>query len=366
MRRAISIVVWLGGVGCWVVMAILLAPPHFVYRFFFLGAAMASGVLTYWWPRLGWMYTVGLLPLANMPSRALAFGAHEALIFVTLACGLGWWANRMVTRKPAWLPEGLRVPTILLLLVTLSSGVVTGLRYADFCLLTGEPFRNVWANVTGELDAATAVRVGVLATLRDIQLPVLLWVSYGILVEDEQMRAQRWRWVMRVWGVGFVVVLGIVLYQSYFEPGFCLLHEPAWRESGRVSGGLSDPNALGLVMCLLMPLWGLAAWERGGLSQMGYLMLTGGAGYALLQSGSRSGMLGVVLVGAMGGVAFAWRRAQRGISWRDVGVSVASVMVLAACVIAPLFFSTGGEESSAVPLLRRLHGFYERLQSGST
>ncbi|MCX7847549.1 MAG: O-antigen ligase family protein, partial [bacterium] len=86
----------------------------------------------------------------------------------------------------------------------------------------------------------------------------------------------------------------------------------------------------------------------------------------LLQSGSRSGMLGVVLVGAMGGIAFGWRRVQRGISWRNVGVSVASVVVLAVCVIAPLFFSTAGEESSAAPLLRRLHGFYERLQSGST
>lgn len=367
MRRAVSIILLLVGLGAWVVLTVVLAPPHFGYRVTFFGVALAAGVFTYWWPRLGWLYTVGLIPVANMPARALALGAHEALVFVVLGCGLGWWANRLVTRKPSGLPGGLNVPSVLLVTCVVSVGVITALRYADCCVLRGEPFRNVWVNVTGQLDAATAVRMVILAMLREILVPVLVWVGYGVLREDAGVQEHGWRWALWVWGAGLAVVIVITLYQSQFDPSFCMLREVAWRESRRVSGGMSDPNALGLSMFLLLPTLAWTAWRVRGIEQMLYLALVVGCAYALMQSGSRSGLLGVVLgVAVFCGVA-AWRRAQNMRAIRRVIITLAAGGAgLVLCGIAAFVVLVGEGEGVETPVTRRLQGFYERVRSGTS
>lgn len=365
MRRTVSIMLWLCALIVWCAAAMVTAPPHFMYRVAFVAVAASAGVLTYWWPRLGWQYTVALIPVANLPSRALAFGAHEALIYVALACALGWWANRLVTRLPTHLPQRVMVPSVLVLLVTISSGVWTALRYADFSALTGEPFRNVWVNVTSALDAATAVRIVILATLRELVLPALVWVSYGVLSEDEELCVLRWQRVMTVWGVALVPVLVVVLYQSHFDPQFCLLREVAWTESGRVSGGMSDPNALGIFLFLVLPMLVYMAWQARGLAQMWYVVLVVWSVYALGQSGSRSGLLGVLVLGAVAGGFAVGGLLQRGAAGRRICAAGAGVLMLVACLGAPVVFTPLAGEAQTTPLVRRLKAFVTRAQSGA-
>lgn len=365
MRRTVSVMLWLGALVVWCAAAVVTAPPHFVYRVAFMTVAASAGVLTYWWPRLGWQYTVALIPVAHLPSRALAFGAHEALVFVAVACALGWWANRLVTRLPTYLPLHVMIPSVLLMVVVVSSGIWTALRYADFSALTGEPFRNVWVNTTGALDAATAVRMVVLATLRELVVPMLLWVSYGVVRDDDELGAIRWQRVVVLWSITLVPVLAVVLYQSHFDPQFGLLREVAWTESRRVSGGMSDPNALGIFMYLVLPILGYTAWQERGLKQVWYVVVVVCSAYALGQSGSRSGLLGVLVLGAVAGGFAVGRLLRRGAAGRRMCAAGAGIVMVIVCLAMPLFFTPLAGEPHTVPVVRRLQEFFTRAQSGA-
>lgn len=356
---------WLAALVVWSCTAVMTAPPHFMYRVAFMVVAASVGVMTYWWPGVGWQCAVALIPVANLPSRAAALGAHEALVFVALACALGWWANRLVTRLPTHMPAGVMVASMMVMSVVMSSGVWTALRYADFSVVTGEPFRNVWVNTTGALDAATAIRIVILATLREMVLPALVWVSHGVVREDDELCARRWPRVMVLWGMALLPVLGVVVYQSHFNPGFCMLREVAWTESGRVSGGMSDPNALGIFLFVALPMMANMAWEARGLAQMWYMVLVVSSVYALGQSGSRSGLVGTFVVGAVAGGLSMGRLLRRGEAGRRLFAAGAGMVMVAVCLAASVVLAPLGEGTQTMPLVRRLQGFATRLQSGA-
>ncbi|MEO8430363.1 MAG: O-antigen ligase family protein [Acidobacteriota bacterium] len=95
-----------------------------------------------------------------------------------------------------------------------------------------------------------------------------------------------------VWGGG-VSALAAVLQRAGALPGEL---RPFWRMTGRLSGGAVDPNSLGLVCALLMPVALVAAARRGRsrvFSAALFLVLAAG----LFLSGSRSGFL--ILLGTL-------------------------------------------------------------------
>ena len=353
----LSCAAWCGG-------ALAAAPLAFAYRAGFLAVALVVALATYWAPRAGWWLCVALVPLANVPSRALALGAHDAVSFVALACALGWWAHQLVTHARDHLYERVRVPLVLVISVTASAGLVTLARYADWYPLFNEVFRNTWVTRDATMDAATALRVVLIRLVNALALPALLWSGLGIW-RDLRTRAAwqaAWQRLALIWSLTLLPVFAIVVYQSVFDQSYGLVQEAAWHQARRVSGGMTDPNALGLFVMLALPLLLLQAVRTRGLWQMLAICSSMLGIYALMQSGSRSALLGIVvlaLVVAAGGVVFAWR--QR--AWRGWALAGGVFGVLLVVAVLPLWLHTPvGALPADNPLLRRVQEFYERAR----
>jgi O-antigen ligase len=363
-RRVVMLALFCASCAAWWAGALLAAPPQFMYRAGFLALAMLIAVSTYWAPRVGWWLCVGLLPLANMPARALALGAHDAVSFLALACVLGWWAHRLITRAHSFLYEYVRVPLALILAVTAGAGLVTLARYADWYPLLNDVFRNVWVTRDATMDAAQALRVVLIRTTNALALPALFWCGVDIwrALRTRAAWQATWQRLAQWWTLTLLPVFALVVYQSVFDPAFGLANEAAWQAARRVSGGMTDPNALGLFLLLALPLLLVQALRARGLWQMVALCSAALGVYALMQSGSRSALLGITamaLMAAGGLMRHAWRqRAWRG--WALAGVTLGGAVLIAG---VPLWLaSPAGALPSDNPVVRRLQEFYERAR----
>ncbi len=354
------------GLSCsaWCAGALASAPPNFVYRAGFLLVALVVALGTYWAPRTGWWLCAALIPLANVPSRALALGAHDAVSFLALACVLGWWAHQLVTQADEYLYERVRVPLVLVITVSASAGLVTMARYADWYPLFNEVFRNTWVTRDATMDAATALRVVLIRLANALALPALLWSGLGIW-RDLRTRAAwqaTWQRLVLVWTVALLPAFAIVVYQSVFDQSYGLVQEAAWFQARRVSGGMTDPNALGLFMLLALPLLLLQMVRARGLWQMLAICSSMLGLYALMQSGSRSALLGLAVLAlalAAGTLVYAWRRR----IWRGWALAGGLLGLLLVVVVLPRWASVpAGAAPSDNPLLRRVQEFYERVR----
>ena len=362
--RTAQSILFVASAATWLVLALVCAPQHQGYCALFIAACLALAVATYWLPVAGWWALLALVPVADLPARALALGAHEALVFLALAFGLGWWANRIVTSRPTLLSAALAVPLIMLTATGITSGFWTALRYADFYPLGTDAFRNVWVNLAGATDAAQAVRQVLDATAKYLVVPVVFWATYSIQRETAPGKGV-WRTMMTVWAWALLPVYAVMAYQSVFAPSFCMLGEPAWAAASRVSGGMSDPNALGMALFLLLPLATLQALQERGLRQVLMIAVVALGLYGVAQSGSRSALLGLLLTAGIASTALLVRaRGPQERRTRNAAaiVLIVVVAIIAAPFVAPRLVMIG---SAGNPLARRVAGYWNRIRQSN-
>ena len=106
IHRIINILLFFTALLAWCITAYFFAPPSFAYSAVFTLICFIVFIATYRLPVSGWWIFIALVPLINMPSRALMLGAHQALIFLSFAFVLGWIANKLVTREKSALEKG--------------------------------------------------------------------------------------------------------------------------------------------------------------------------------------------------------------------------------------------------------------------
>jgi O-antigen ligase len=366
-RRSLAIALFLLALAAWCAAAFAFAPPHFGYRALYLAAGAGLFILTYWYPVAGLGLFLALTPVSNLPSRVLALGAHEALVFLALAFTLGWWAHLLVVHIPSGLDRVLVVPLTFVIVLGVSSGVWTALRYSGLYPLAAATFRNAWINLAG-LHANEAIRRSVLALCVYLVFPCVLWATYSIcrrMMLQMHTHEVPWRRAIMIWTLALLPVLLVAFYQREVNPSFGLLDEPAWRDARRVSGGMTDPNALGLFLCLYLPMAGVAAWKERGLRQM-LVIVCGVAGLAALTfSGSRSALLGVTLTAGLvlAGLGFALLRSGASRA-RVAGVAAAVALVAVLMVTLLPVWQTQPGQLAENPLIARLQLFTERLHAG--
>ena len=357
IRRSAQVFLFVLAAVTWLAAALLFSPPHLGYRLLFLAVCLALGTAAYWMPIAGWWALLALVPVANMPARAFAFGAHEALAFMALAFGLGWWANRLVTRQTTMVPAALAVPLALAMVTGVTSGVWTALRYADFYPIGADTFRNVWVNLGQATDAVTAVKMVLIALARYLVFPVVFWASYSI---RREAGGRQMRQMVMVWACTLLPVFALVAYQSVFDTSFCMLREVAWSDAHRVSGGMTDPNALGLFLFLFLSMAAAVVPRERGLRQV-MLIVVGVLGlYAVAQSGSRSALLGFALAAAMAAGVVAVRGLGARTAQGRMAAAVAGIVLLvllAAPFVLPRLAGTAVADS---PLVQRVQTFWQR------
>ena len=225
-------------------------------------------------------------------------GAHQALIFLSFAFILGWIANKIVTQKKINMENNIAVPVFFIIFVGISSGAWTALRFSNLYPVFSHVFKNGWVNASGVL-ASQAIKHTILSILKLLVFPSLFIASYDILHNSVDNRVQLnklFKKIVVIWSIMLIPVIITALYQNLFNPKFCMLNEAAWQEAKRVSGGMMDPNSLGLFLFLFIPVViSYAISERGPLQILFAFSSLSGL-YIITLTGSRSSLLGIIIV----------------------------------------------------------------------
>ena len=273
--------------------AFKLAPLEPTYRFFYGAVLFLLFALTYYVPKKGLYVLFFLLPWAAAPSGYLEIGAHQPAVFFSLFFALGYWANRLVTGKDSGLSAGLKFPLLLLFMIGLSSAFWTISRYGGLFHGYATPFFYDRAVNTDGVLASAAVRITLFQCFLFLSFPALFWAAASILGEISDS-GERDLYVKRLWktlliGLWPVVILAFLQHRGLYTPA--AFAEPGWLKEGRVSGGMSDPNAMGLFVALALPLTLWFAWKGSVLEKLffGFTALAGFA--AMTYSGSRSSLM---------------------------------------------------------------------------
>jgi len=239
--------------------------------------------------------------------------AWPLLLFGALATG---WTFRFLydfktSPDPSWLDGPLRALAAVWALGTLLSIAGATTWWSMVHGVTGRA-------VNGDgLSAAAAVResVLVLAVLAAGAGFFFLLRRSGAVVRMEAIPAAL---------IGIAISASVTVYQV-FGAGF-LEKRPFWRLTGRLSGGASDPNALGLLCGLAIPIVVSYLVGRGRPRWAIWTLLPLPVGLAL--SGSRSGFLVAVI-----GSAIVIARAPLARKWRAAAAVAVLALALAVALV---------------------------------
>ena len=335
LRRLGALLLFLAAFcGLWPA-ALYLAPKDANYCFVYLAVLAVVFLFAYYNPRRALFPLCFLLPMSGIFSRFLEIGAHQPVIFLSLAFSLGYWANRLVTRKNSLTDADLKLPLLLLILLGLSSSFWTAARYGNFIKGYATPFfYDRVVNTAGDL-ASHALKVTVLQGFLFLVLPALFWTVSSILREIEEQ--DREAFVSKLWKtvlLGLLPVLALGLYQHFVNSSFAFLGDQSWLDENRVSGGMSDPNALGLFLALALPLTVYFAWTGRWRDRLFFIPLALVSLAVMMYSGSRSSILFLFLCALFLALFFALRLAAKGVLGKKhllLGLgALATVCVLAA------------------------------------
>ena len=361
--RFINILLFLFAVLAWCISAYFFAPPSFAYSAVFSLLCFVIFIATYWLPVSGWWIFIALAPVINLPSRALMLGAHQALIFLSFAFVLGWIANKLVTQKKAALESNIAVPLFFIIFVGVSSGIWTALRFSDFYPVFSHVFKNGWVNASGVL-ASQAIKHSILSILKLLIFPSLFIASYDIWHNNANNKLQLdklFKKMITIWSIMLIPVILTALYQNLFNPKFCMLSEAAWQEAKRVSGGMTDPNSLGLFLFIFIPAAVSYAISEKGPLQILFAFSSLAGLYIITLTGSRSALLGIIFVTLIVLLIIFFRTLFNHKSRKKTLIISGVAFII---ILAIPFFTTGIISSSSNtnnPLLRRLQHFTKRL-----
>jgi len=368
IRRYVNVLLFLAAIIAWSILAYTFAPPSFAYSAIFSLICFVIFIATYRLPISGWWIFIVLAPVINLPSRAFSLGGHQALIFLSFAFILGWIANKLVTQKKIALENKIAIPLFFIIFIGVSSGVWTSLRFSNFYPILTHSFKNGWVNASGVL-ASQAIKHSLLSILKLLIYPSLFIASYDIWHNNAANRLQLnklFKKLITLWSIMLIPVVLTALYQNLFNPKFCMLTEVAWQEAKRVSGGMSDPNSLGLFLFLFIPAAVSYAISEKGLMQILFAFSSLSGLYIITLTGSRSSLLGiifVILIVLL--IIFIRSLTDHKSRKKTIIISCAALIII---LSAPFFISgvIGSTSNTKNPLLNRLQHYTQRLSLSKT
>jgi hypothetical protein len=232
------------------------------------------------------------------------------------------------------LPTAWKAPIVLWGLTVGLSWPIVALRELDFAPSLTLPLR-LSSNGVGTPHTVT---VGMALFFPALTATGLLWTDALFYHFGRRPTADFRRWVLGPLGVSFLLTTLIAAVQSFWNVGF--MNRPRWVGLRAASGGLLDPNPLGLISALAGPAWLAAVGPvRSWADRLGLLAGLGASGFGVLASGSRNALLlGLAVLGwAAGAVLRLARRAW--VRWVGGGV-VGIVGLLGLLAVARLFPGT--------------------------
>ncbi|MBO7543524.1 O-antigen ligase family protein [bacterium] len=292
IRKIFSVALFLLAFGAIWPAAFELAPLDPVYCFFYAVALFFVFAAAYYVPQKALYILAFILPFSAAPSRLLNIGAHQPIIFFALIFSIGFWANRLVTGKNSSLDKSFKLPLLLLFMVGLSSAAWTVARYGG--LFTGfkTPFFYDRIINTDGRTASEAARITLLYCFLFLLFPAVVWTVASIFGDvKREERKPYLKKLLRAVTFGLLPVLALAFLQhkgSYLPKAF---QDIGWLEAGRVSGGMSDPNALGLFIALYIPLALYFIWVGNVFDRLLFGITVIPAFLAMTFSGSRSSLL---------------------------------------------------------------------------
>lgn len=173
----------------------------------------------------------------------------------------------------------------------------------------------------------TALKGEVLFSFGYLLFPVML---LGQFVFSERLDV---RWVLRAMAAIAGISASVAIYQRFVNAAF--LHSPWWGWVGRYEGLATDPNALGLMMFLSIPLViaGIRL-EKGNVVRAGYLALLVLFLVAEWGTQSRTSTAGTILFFLFLPVLAAWSERRRwGIGTR-VALVISPFLALSVMILA--------------------------------
>lgn len=288
--------------------ALSLAPKDVNYCFAYLAALAFVFLFAYFIPKRALFLLCFLMPMSGIFSRFLEIGAHQPVIFLSLSFSLGYWANRLVTRKSSPVDSDLKLPLLLLILVGVSSSFWTAARYGNFIKGFATPFFYDRVINTSGVTASHALKVTLVHGCLFLSLPALFWAVASILGEID--REERGAYVLKLFKVtliGLLPVLAFAFYQHFVNSSFAFWGDQSWLNENRVSGGMSDPNALGLFLALVTPSALFFAFKGSWKDKLFFFPVTAAALLAMTYSGSRSSLLFLFLCALLAALLFVAR-----------------------------------------------------------
>jgi len=239
------------------------------------------------------------------------------------------------------------------------------LRLVDFYPFKLGAFKNICINSVGTT-STFGIRHSISELISYLVFPVLFISAFNIwrsiLNKNKSFQINLSK-IAVIWSIALIPVIVTALYQQIFNPKFCMLTETAWQTSSRVSGGMTDPNSLGLFLFLFIPLSITCAFQESGLKQAFLFCMIIPAVYVATLSGSRSTFLGLILISLIVSVYYCIYYIFTSRNYKKITAFAVIIILFSALIIPFSGASIKRSKPSSNPLINRMQSYIEKLSS---
>ena len=260
-------------------------------------------------PAWGMMAFIFALPLVN--SLPYFFGLSEPLPMAPTALVLGLaflWADflrRSVSPAGLPAPDRIRLPLVLLAALVAASGLITLDRYAGFFPFLADGVYE-WTANAHHVSAGGAIMSVVFTSLNFLTGVGLFLAFRGTLTSRARVRR-----ALVALGAGTGVSMAFALLQQFAAPR--LGNNPISISGGLINATFKDAMSFGGFMAIVAPVFLGAFLRLPAVRSLPFLALSLSAVVMIFLSGSRSGLIALLLtIPGLGLLFLASRRARRG------------------------------------------------------
>jgi O-antigen ligase len=248
-----------------------------------------------------------LFPLIN--NLPYFFGIQENIphaptaLVLFLAFTFGWLVNKALKPSLRIIPHPVFRPVFVFAAIVLVSGVVTFLRYANFFPLLTPAVRELVVNANG-VRAGGALMSTVFNTLNYLSGFLFFFILMNELKSEAFLRK-----IMAVLAGSFGISILFSLVQRFVSAE--LGNTAFWVRLGRLNATFKDPNSFGAFVAAFLPLLLAMSLSTRGRRRGLFLALALLALFVFPSSGSRSGLIGL-LVSVLVFFLLLWLRIESG------------------------------------------------------